>query len=84
MGAAVGSLRTLLVHCQAICPYYRDRLIGRFEANDLLILLHWEALPILTRRALHENFDALKPEAPSASYITRSVMSSSGYTDTPV
>ena len=40
MGAAVGSLRTLLVHCQAICPYYRDRLMGRFEANDSLILLH--------------------------------------------
>ena len=74
MGAAVGSLRTLLVHCQAICPYYRDGLIGRFEANDSLNLLHWEALPILTRRALHEKFDALNPEAPPASHSTRSVM----------
>ena len=74
MGAVVGSFRTLLVRCQAIYPYYRDRLIGRFEANDSLNLLHWEALPILTRRALHEKFDALKSEAPPASHSMRSVM----------
>ena len=70
-------LALLLAHARASAPYYRERIPGR-PGEGL------ETVPVLTRRALQENFEALQSARPPPEHGPTLESRTSGATGAPV
>lgn len=78
-------LAALVRHAATTVPFYRDlfRKLG-FDPKQTLDVAGWQRLPVLTRRDLQDNFDALKSAPPPSRHGNIGALSSSGSTGTPV
>jgi phenylacetate-CoA ligase len=77
-------LDTLLRHAYASVPYYRERWKGVYDPDLPLTPERFARLPVLTRRALQQHFEALKSAAPPPAHGAPGETSTSGSTGMPV
>jgi phenylacetate-coenzyme A ligase PaaK-like adenylate-forming protein len=78
---SLARLRELLVHSQRNVPFYRDAMekVG-FEPADLRSFADLQALPIIDKRELRENYGRFKASGEDGSY---DIWTSSGSTGAP-
>jgi phenylacetate-CoA ligase len=77
-------LGALLRHAHASVPYYRRSLGAAFDAGAAATESGLAGLPLLTRRALIENYSALKSEALPPEHGATGEVRTSGSTGAPV
>ncbi len=77
-------LEILLRHAHASVPWYRERWGAAFDPALPLTQERFAALPLLTRRDLQGNFEALKSRNIPAAHGATGEARSSGSTGTPV
>ncbi len=77
-------LDILLRHAYATVPYYRERWAGLYDPAILITPERFARLPVLTRSALQQNFEALKSAAPFPEHGAPAETRSSGSTGMPV
>ena len=77
-------LDALLRHAHATVPYYRERWSGIYDPGVPLTLERFSRLPVLTRRALQNEFEALKSASPPPEHGAPVETRSSGSTGMPV
>ena len=77
-------LETLLRHAYATVPYYRSRWGSQYQPDAALTPERFARLPLLVRRDLQQNFDALKSTAIPPAHGQVTITRSSGSTGAPV
>ena len=77
-------LDVLLKHAHATVPWYRERWAGAFDPARPLAMEIFSSLPLLTRRELQENFEALRSSNVPAAHGAVGESRSSGSTGVPV
>ncbi len=77
-------LAALLRHACATVPYYRSRWSGLYQPDEPLTPERFTRLPLLLRRDLQQNFDALKSSAIPPAHGPVTATRSSGSTGAPV
>lgn len=79
-------LEPLLRHARAYVPFYRDtgRLDPVFGAGARIEWDRWNEIPLLTRREVQQNFEALKSEYLPADHGNTWTLMTSGSTGEPV
>ena len=77
-------LRSLLRHAHAQVPYYREQWGSRFDADAAASAEGLATLPMLTRRELFENYDALRSRSVPAEHGAVAEIRTSGSTGSPV
>jgi phenylacetate-CoA ligase len=74
----------VLRHAYASVPYYREQWRGRYVPDVPLTVKHFGRLPLLTRRELQEQFEALRSRDVPAAHGTPQEQRTSGSTGVPV
>ena len=74
----------LLRHAYATCEGYRARWAGAYDANAPLTYAAFARLPLLTRRVLQDEFDALRSARPPEAHGQPVEQRTSGSTGAPV
>ena len=77
-------LDVLLRHAHATVPYYRERWAGLYDPAVLITPERFSRLPVLTRSALQQHFEALKSTASLPEHGPPAETRSSGSTGVPV
>lgn len=80
----LGQLAGLLRHAHATVPHYRSAWAGAYDPTAPLDYRRFARLPLLARRDLQEQFDALRSASPPAAHGAPEERRTSGSTGAPV